>query len=59
MPYCSIDPRQSGGVLAETGVLPGTDTSCIVSGKQTVVTGSKVHVEYLVYTAFDGGRQVG
>jgi len=58
MPYCSIDPRLSGGALAETGVLPGTDTSCIVSGSQTVVAGGKVHVEYLVYTAFDGGRQV-
>ncbi len=59
MPYCNVDPRQPGGVLAETGVLPGTDTSCIVSGNQTVVTGGNVHVQYLVYTAFDGGRQVG
>ncbi len=58
MPYCQIDPRQPGGLLAETGVLPGSDTSCVVSGSQTVVAGSKVHVVYLVYTAFDGGRQV-
>jgi hypothetical protein len=60
MPYCDIDPQQSGGNLAETGVLPGSATSCIVSGQQSVTAGTrKVHVEYIVYTAYDGGRQVG
>jgi len=59
MPYCLIDPRQSGGNLATSGVLPGTDTSCIVTGAQTVVAGAQVHVEYRVYTSYDGGRQIG
>ena len=59
MPYCNIDPRQSGGNLATSGVLPGTNTSCIVTGTQSVVAGGDVHVEYKVYTAYDGGRQVG
>lgn len=59
MPYCSSDPRQSGGALATTGVLPGTDTSCIVESSQKVVAGGKVHAVYQVYTAYDGGRQVG
>ena len=40
-------------------VLPGTDTSCIVTGAQTVLTsGNLVHVQYQVYTAYDGGRQI-
>jgi hypothetical protein len=60
MPYCTIDPRpQSGTVLAMSGVLPGSDTSCIVEAEQnTSVAGGTVHVVYLVYTAYDGGRQV-
>ena len=58
MPYCNIDPRQ-GSALATTGVLPGTDTSCIVESSQKVVAGSNVHAVYQVYTAYDGGRQVG
>ena len=58
MPYCSVDPRQSGGALATTGVLPGSNTSCVVSGSQTVVAGGKVHVVYTVYTAYDGAREV-
>jgi hypothetical protein len=59
MPYCKIDPRQSGGNLATSGVLPGSDTSCIVTGSQTVVAGGEVHAVYQVYTAYDGGRQIG
>ena len=59
MPYCLIDPRQSGGALATSGVLPGTDTSCVVEGSQAVIAGGKVHVVYKVYTALDGGRQIG
>jgi hypothetical protein len=62
MPYCNIDPRSSPTppfTLATTGVLPGTDTSCIVTGQQTVVAGSKVTAVYQVYTAYDGGRQIG
>jgi hypothetical protein len=59
MPYCNVDPRQAGGAVATSGVLPGTNTSCIVSGSQAVVAGGKVHVQYLVYTAYDGGRQIG
>ena len=59
MPYCNVDPRQAGGNLATTGVLPGTDTSCIVTGQQTVVAGGNVHVVYQVYTAYDGGRRIG
>lgn len=59
MPYCNIDPRQSGGNLATSGVLPGTDTSCIVTGTQSVVAGGNVHAVYQVYTAYDGSRQIG
>jgi hypothetical protein len=59
MPYCNIDPRQSGGNLATSGVLPGTNTSCIVTGAQSVVAGGNVHAVYQVYTAYDGGRQIG
>lgn len=59
MPYCNIDPRQSGGNLATSGVLPGTDTSCIVEASQNVVAGGNVRAVYKVYTAYDGGRQVG
>jgi hypothetical protein len=59
MPYCNIDPRQAGGNLATTGVLPGTDTSCIVEASQSVVAGGKVHAVYKVYTSYDGGRQIG
>jgi len=65
MPYCLIDPRESGGALATNGVL-GTNfdgtpaTSCIVEASQSVVAGDgDVHAVYLVYTAYDGGRQVG
>lgn len=59
MPYCNKDPR-SGTALAETGVLPGTDTSCIVTGEQSVqVAGGKVTTEFLVYTSYDGGRRIG
>ncbi len=65
MPYCLIDPRQTGGTLATTGVL-GTNTdgtpatSCIVTGTQTVdVTSGQVHTAYQVYTSYDGGRQIG
>jgi hypothetical protein len=66
MPYCLIDPTvgQPAGSLATTGVLPTIDgkkaTSCIVTGEQSVSAGTgKVHVEYTVYTAYDGGRQIG
>ena len=59
MPYCNIDPRQSGGNLAMSGVLPGIETSCIVTGTQSVVAGGNVHAVYQVYTAYDGGRQIG
>jgi hypothetical protein len=66
MPYCNIDPRpvvggvpQSSGILATSGVLPGTDTSCIVTGTQSVVAGGNVHAVYQVYTAYDGSRQIG
>jgi len=65
MPYCNIDPRKSDGSLKTEAddVLPGSgateDTSCIVTGTQTVVAGSDVHAVYQVYTAYDGGRQIG
>ena len=57
MPYCDKDPGPASN-LATVGVLPGSDTSCIVSGQQTVTAGN-VHVVYHVYTAYDGGRQIG
>jgi hypothetical protein len=59
MPYCTIDPRQAGGALATSGVLPGSNTSCIVEASQKVVAGGYVEAVYKVYTAYDGGRQVG
>ena len=63
MPYCLIDPRQSGGALATSGVIPPgaspPHTSCIVEGSQLVIAGSKVRATYRVYTAIDGGRQIG
>lgn len=59
MPYCNIDPRQSSGALATSGVLSGSDTSCIVGATQNVVAGGKVHAVYTVYTSYDGGRQIG
>lgn len=61
MPYCNVDPRvgQAAGALAETGVLPGTDTSCIVESSQKVMAGGNVNTVYMVYTAYDGGRQIG
>ena len=62
MPYCSKDPTSGvpTGALATSGVLPGTDTSCIAFGQQTVTAATgKVHVVYKVYTAYDGGRQIG
>jgi hypothetical protein len=59
MPYCNKDPRHTDGTLDTSGVLPGTDTSCIVTGQQTVVAGSKVTAVYQVYTAYDGGRRIG
>ena len=62
MPYCNIDPRSSPTppfTLATSGVLPGSDTSCIVTGQQTVVAGAKVTAVYQVYTAYDGGRRIG
>ena len=62
MPYCLIDPTagQQSGQLATSGVLPTGATSCIVTGEQSVSAATgKVHVEYSVYTAYDGGRQIG
>jgi hypothetical protein len=61
MPYCLVDPQagQPSGSLATSGVLPGSDTSCIVTGSQAVIAGGKVKVQYRVYTSFDGGRQIG
>ena len=65
MPYCNIDPRKADGSLKTEldDVLPGTgateDTSCIVTGTQTVVAGDDVHAVYQVYTAYDGARRVG
>ena len=65
MPYCLIDPRSSRAALhlATSGVIqqapPLPDTSCIVTGTQTVVAGRNVHVVYDVYTAYDGGRRIG
>ena len=52
MPYCNIDPTASRQGTATTGVLPGTDTSCIVTGTQNVVAGGDVHVVYQVDTAY-------
>jgi hypothetical protein len=61
MPYCLVDPRagQPSGSLATSGVLPSGATSCIVTGSQAVTPGGKVHVEFLVYSSFDGQRQTG
>lgn len=65
MPYCNIDPRKADGSLKTEAddVLPGTgateDTSCIVTGTQTVVAGDDVRAVYQVYTAYDGARRVG
>jgi hypothetical protein len=61
MPYCLVNPQtgQPTGSLATSGVLPSGATSCIVTGNQAVIPGGKVHVEFLVYSSFDGGRQVG
>jgi hypothetical protein len=69
MPYCLKDPRagQPAGQLATSGVLPPPaapdtvqPTSCIVEASQnTLAAGVNVHTEYTVYTAYDGGRQVG
>jgi hypothetical protein len=63
MPYCSIDPRSNPTppfTLATSGVLPGSDTSCIVEASQNVVAGGgSVHTVYKVYTSYDGGRQIG
>ena len=71
MPYCNRDPRPAGWPLdnkvldvnppntSALPVLPGTATSCILEGHQTVITGGKVRVTYIVYTSYDGGRQIG
>jgi hypothetical protein len=74
MPYCLRDPRPDdwGPALTDnrvldvnppntlaTAVLPGSATSCILEGHQTVITGGKVRVTYIVYTSYDGGRQIG
>lgn len=61
MPYCDIDPRagQPAGQLATSGVLPGSDTSCIVEASQEVVAGGNVTTIFTVYTSYDGGRQIG
>ncbi|HEX4747077.1 MAG TPA: hypothetical protein VFU99_09360 [Gaiellaceae bacterium] len=68
MPYCLIDPvaGQPSGELADPDDVLGknfdnTDaTSCIVSGQQTVTAGTgTVHAVFRVYTAYDGGRQIG
>lgn len=63
MPYCSKDPRgaswASNQELETAGVLPGAHTSCIVEASQTVITGGKLRIGYVVYSAFDGGRQIG
>lgn len=62
MRYCLIDPRQSGGALATTGVLPAPtasdpqSTSCIVEGHQTVIADGKIHFQYGVYSTVDGYR---
>ena len=67
MPYCLIDPRKSGGALeTNTGLVLGTNfdgspaTSCIVEASQNSLAGGvNVHTVYKVYTAYDGGRQIG
>ena len=66
MPYCNKDPRPTGwptppntALDLSGGVLPGTATSCIVHGNQTVIAGGLLHVVYVVYTSYDGGRQIG
>lgn len=63
MPYCSKDPRgaswASNQELETTGVLPGSHTSCIAEASQKVIPGGKLQIRYIVYSAFDGGRQIG
>jgi hypothetical protein len=59
MPYCMTDPRQAGGTLATSNVLPAGATSCIVTGSQVVQADGTVHVVYVVYSSHDGGRQLG
>jgi hypothetical protein len=39
-------------------VLPGTATSCILVGHQAVIPDGKVQITYIVYTSYDGGRQI-
>ena len=67
MPYCLIDPRNGGALETNSSLVLGTNfagsraTSCIVEASQTVTSlaGVNVHVVYKVYTAYDGGRQIG
>jgi hypothetical protein len=63
MPYCNNDPRPddwpTNKVLdLSATVLPGTATSCILVGHQAVIPDGKVQITYIVYTSYDGGRQI-
>ena len=66
MPYCLIDPRNGGALETNTSLVLGTNfdgtpaTSCIVEASQkTLAAGVNVQTVYKVYTAYDGGRQIG
>jgi hypothetical protein len=63
MPYCKLDPRQSGMNTLEppydtstTDVLPGSATSCVIAITTTADTSSNSTFEAYVYSAIDGGR---
>ena len=63
MPFCKVDPRT--GTFAPADVLPplggAYHTSCLIESTQEVVNGTGWHVERVdaVYSAVDGGRQIG
>jgi hypothetical protein len=63
MPYCQLDPRQSGtNTLAApyntntAGVLPGSATSCVIAITTTADTSTNSTFVAYVYSAIDGGR---
>ena len=66
MPYCLIDPRNPRcprdrhQPRARNQLRGSRATSCIVEASQKSLAGGvNVHTVYKVYTAYDGGRQIG